>query len=130
MQFSAVIGQKELIKHLVDEVNNEKVSHAQLFLGKPGYGTLPVALAFVKYLFCENKGEKDSCGVCLSCKKVQKLQHPDLHFSFPSVQTISKTSNPLLGEWREQLGENAYFNLNTWIKKIDVKERKPIMSVH
>ena len=130
MQFSAVVGQKDLASHLIDEVNNEKVSHAQLFLGKPGYGPLPLALAFVQYLFCENKSENDSCGECTSCRKAEKLQHPDLHFSFPTVQTISKVSDPVLGEWREQLAENPYFDLNTWIRKIDVRERKPIISVH
>lgn len=130
MLFKSVVGQENLKKHLIDEVNNEKVSHAQLFLGQPGYGTLPLAIAFVQYLFCENKGESDSCGECSSCRKVEKLEHPDLHFSFPTVQVISKVTNPLLGEWREQVKENAYFNLNDWLKKIDPKERKPIISVH
>jgi DNA polymerase-3 subunit delta' len=130
MQFSAVVGQTELVNHLIDEVNNEKVSHAQLFLGKPGYGSLPLALAFVQYLFCENKQAKDSCGECPSCRKVEKLQHPDLHFSFPTVQALTKTSDSALGEWREQLTENPYFDLNMWIRKVDVRERKPIISVH
>ena len=130
MQFKSVVGQETLKKHLIDEVNNEKVSHAQLFLGKAGHGGLPLALAFVQYLFCENKQEKDSCGECSSCQKVLKLQHPDLHFSFPTVQTISKVSNPLLPEWREQIETEPYFNLHTWLKQIDQKERKPIISVH
>lgn len=130
MLFKSVVGQEILKKHLIDEVNNEKVSHAQLFLGQPGYGTLPLAIAFVQYLFCENKGDNDSCGECPSCRKVEKLEHPDLHFSFPTVQAISKVTNPLLGEWREQIKENAYFNLNNWLTKIDPKERKPIISVH
>ena len=128
MLFSQVVGQKNLKSHLIDEINHEKVSHAQMFIGKPGYGGLPLALAFVQYLFCENKQKEDSCGECISCRKVAKLQHPDLHFSFPSVQTISKTSDRILPEWREQVSENPYFDLNTWIKKIDVKERKPIIS--
>ena len=69
MHFSTVVGQKDLIRHFLNEVNNEKVGHAQLFLGKPGYGSLPLALAFVQFLFCENKGAKDSCGKCSSCRK-------------------------------------------------------------
>lgn len=130
MHFSTVVGQKDLIRHFLNEVNNEKVGHAQLFLGKPGYGSLPLALAFVQFLFCENKGATDSCGKCSSCRKVQNLQHPDLHFSFPTVQAIGKTSDSMLGEWRQQLIERPYFNLNTWIKKMDAQERKPIISVH
>ncbi len=130
MQFELIKGQHILKQHLIDEVNNEKVSHAQIFIGKPGYRTLPLAIAFVQYLFCENKAEKDSCGVCSSCRKVEKLQHPDLHFSFPTVQTDNKTSNPLLSSWRDQLFSAPYFDLNTWLKRIDLKERKPIISVH
>ncbi|MCH2229407.1 MAG: DNA polymerase III subunit delta' [Crocinitomicaceae bacterium] len=128
MLFSKVIGQRNLKTHLINEINHEKVSHAQIFLGKPGYGGLPLALAFVQYLFCENRQAEDSCGECASCRKVETYQHPDLHFSFPSVQAISKTSDRILPEWREQLQETPYFDLNTWIKKIDIKERKPIIS--
>lgn len=130
MQFSNVIGHHDLKRHLIDEINNNKVSHAQLFLGKPGFGPLPLALSFVQYLFCENKTATDSCGECHSCKKVSKLQHPDLHFSFPTVQAISKISNPLLQDWRDLINETPYFDLTTWVKKTDSKERKPIISVH
>ncbi len=128
MRFTDVIGHTELKEHLIDEINRDKVSHAQLFLGKAGHGTLPLAVAFVQYLFCENKQATDSCGECPSCRKVTKLQHPDFHFSFPTVQAMSRISNGALAEWREQLIEEPYFNLNTWIKKIDSKERKPIIS--
>ena len=129
MQFSAVVGQSELKRHLIDEVKNDKISHAQLFLGKPGYGPLPMALAFVQYLFCENKQAEDSCGECASCRKVAQLQHPDLHFSFPTVQGITKVSDAALPDWRAQIGNSPYFNLNDWIKKTDPRERKPIIGV-
>lgn len=127
MRFSDVVGQQELKSHLIDEIQSEKISHAQLFLGKTGYGTLPLALAFIQYLFCENKTKNDSCGTCDSCRKVMHLQHPDLHFSFPIVQAISKTSDTFLPEWREQITENPYFSLEEWIEKTDPKGRKPII---
>lgn len=125
MQFQEVVGHSEIKQHLIEEITNDKVSHAQLFLGKAGYGSLPMALAFVQYLFCENKQETDSCGQCASCKKVQDYQHPDLHFSYPTVLGISKLSTPLLKEWREQLKANPYFKLKDWVNKIDSKGRKP-----
>ena len=127
MQFKDVVGQQELKAHLIQEILADKVSHAQLFLGKPGYGALPMALAFVQYLFCENKQQKDSCGVCPSCRKTQELQHPDLHFSFPVVQAINKKSDAFLPDWRKQIKENPYFNLNLWLKRTDEKGRKPII---
>ena len=76
MLFQEVIGQEQLKRHLMDEVNVGKISHAQLFLGKPGFGGLALALAFAQYLFCENRTAKDSCGTCPSCSKIMKLQHP------------------------------------------------------
>lgn len=127
MLFKDIVGQKETIHHLVQQVNNESISHAQLFLGNPGYGGLPLALAFVQYLFCEQKSNEESCGQCSSCKKVLDLQHPDLHFSFPVVQAIDKKSDAFLPQWREQIKEQPYFNLTQWLKRIDEKERKPII---
>lgn len=127
MQFSDVIGQEELKQHLIREVHNEKISHAQLFLGKAGYGGLPLALAFVQYLFCERKTETDSCGECPSCHKISILQHPDIHFSFPVVLAAHKTSDGAMGHWREQVIEQSYFGQNEWLRRIDDKERKPII---
>lgn len=127
MQFKDVIGQQELKNHLVQEVEAGKISHAQLFLGKSGYGGLPLALAFVQYLFCENKNGIDSCGTCSSCHKVTQLQHPDVHFSFPSVQSLNKKSDGFIKEWREQVNEQPYFGLNDWVRRIDEKERTPII---
>jgi DNA polymerase-3 subunit delta' len=128
MLFKDVIGQDELKLHLIKEAKSEKIAQTQLFSGKMGYGTLPLALAFIQYLFCENKSEVDSCGQCNSCKKVNDLQHPDLHFFFPVVQSISKTSVKLLPEWRGQIKEQPYFDLYEWTKRIDDRERKPIIS--
>ena len=107
MQFRDVIGQEELKNHLIQEVRSDKISHARLFAGKPGYGGLPLALAFVQYLFCEDRGEKDSCGKCNSCQKVSGLIHPDLHFSFPVVLSIGKTSDAFIDPWRKQLAEEV-----------------------
>lgn len=127
MKFSQVVGHQEVKEHLAESVNSGKLSHAQLFAGKLGFGGLPLALAFTQYLFCEAKSANDSCGECPSCRKMSKLEHPDLHFSFPTVQTISKTSNPLIPEWREQVLFDPVFDLNDWTRRMDKKERKPII---
>jgi DNA polymerase-3 subunit delta' len=130
MQFVDVVGQQELKKHFITEINSGNIAHARLFYGKPGYGPLPLALAFASYLFCDNKQEVDSCGVCPSCLKVNKLQHPDLHFSFPTVQTDANKSILMIDQWRKQMEENPYFTELDWLRRIDPKERNMIISVH
>lgn len=128
MLFRNVIGHSELKNQLIQEVKEDKIAQTQLFSGKMGYGTLPLALAFIQYLFCENRSDLDSCGQCSGCKKVSDLQHPDLHFFFPVVQAISKISSKHLTDWREQVKENPYFDLYDWTQRIDDRERKPIIS--
>lgn len=129
MKFETIVGQEGIKGHLIDEVRSQKVSHAQLFTGNFGFGGLPLALAFTQYLLCENKLENDSCGTCPSCHKIAKLEHPDVHFTFPTVQAVSKTCDPLLREWREAVLSNPIFDLNAWVRRIDAKERGAIISV-
>src|SRR5690554_5622797 len=130
MLFIDVTGHKDLKEKFINDVRNFKVSHAHLLLGNVGYGGLPMALALSQYLMCDNKLEHDSCGTCPSCNKVQKLEHPDIHFSFPTTQAISKTSDPLFPLWKEMVLKNPYMGLNEWINASDDKGRKPIISVH
>jgi DNA polymerase III subunit delta' len=127
VQFKDVIGQGEVKAFLLDEVKNNRISHAQLFSGKAGYGGLPLALAFATYVFCEQKTERDSCGQCASCQKVKNLQHPDLHFSFPTVLSLGNKSDLFLTEWREMIKQSPYFDLNQWTFHIDEKGRKPVI---
>jgi DNA polymerase-3 subunit delta' len=112
VQFKDVIGQGELKKDFIREIKQGKIAHAQLFMGTLGNGGLPLALAFIQYLFCKNPRDTDSCGVCPSCSKVQDLQHPDLHFVYPVVQTINKISSAFAADWRAQLKEEPYFDAN------------------
>lgn len=127
MQFQQIIGQSGLKQELIREIKSGKIAHAQLLQGTAGHGGLPLALAFAQYVFCTNRQDQDSCGQCASCQKVQQLQHPDLHFVFPVVQAIGKTSDLFLSDWREQIQANPYFDLFDWTSRIDNKLRKPII---
>lgn len=122
MKFSDVVGQHALKKQLIQTVKENRVSHAQMFAGLEGAGSLPLALAYAQYICCENPAGDDSCGTCKSCQKYSKLIHPDLHFVFPVVNqppSIPKaTSDDYIIAWREALLENPYMNLNIWVERI------------
>ena len=47
-----LLGQKSTKKHLIDLVQQNRLSHALLFLGKEGSGSLAMALAFAQYIVC------------------------------------------------------------------------------
>ncbi len=116
MQFRNVIGQKAVKDHLLSMVNEERLSHALLFTGANGYGTVALALAFAQYVNCLNPIEGDSCGDCSSCRKMEKLIHPDFHFVFPMIKRSSTTPicNDYMEEWRSFVRQSPYFTEYQW----------------
>jgi len=123
MNFSQIPGQKEIKAKLLRSVKEERVSHAQLFAGPEGCGSMAMALAYARYVSCENRTDYDSCGICKSCVKYEKLIHPDLHFVFPVIKGKKATdpvSDNYLEEWREFVKRSPYFTLNNWMDSIEV----------
>jgi DNA polymerase-3 subunit delta' len=123
MNFSRIPGQKEIKAKLLRSVKEERVSHAQLFTGPEGCGSMAMALAYARYVSCENRTDYDSCGTCKSCVKYEKLIHPDLHFVFPVIKGKKATdpvSDNYLEEWREFVKRSPYFTLNNWMDSIEV----------
>ena len=134
MQFKNVIGQEAVKQKLIQSVRENHVSHAQLFLGPTGCGKLPMALAYAQYILCPNRTETDSCGVCPTCQKMQKLVHPDLHFVVPTATTKKIKSNPesdlFMEEWREYVIQNqGYVDTSSWYSFLDVENKQGYMSV-
>jgi DNA polymerase III subunit delta' len=123
MNFSSIPGQREIKGKLLRSVKEERVSHAQLFAGPEGCGSMALALAYARYISCENRSEVDSCGICKSCVKYEKLIHPDLHFVFPVIKGKKVTdpvSDTYIEEWREFVKKSPYFNINNWMDSIEV----------
>jgi DNA polymerase-3 subunit delta' len=123
MNFAGIPGQEETKLRLIRSVQEQKVSHAQLFAGPEGSGAFALALAYARYINCENRSETDSCGVCKSCVKYDKLIHPDLHFVFPVVKGKKATdpvSDNYIAEWRELVKKSPFFTLNKWLDSIEV----------
>lgn len=118
MFFKDVIGQEKIKERLIRSVTEQRISHALMFTGPEGTGKLALALAFAQFVSCRNRKENDSCGECPSCRKYQKLAHPDLHFVFPVFTTkeIKKpVSDDFLPKWREMVHQTPYFTLSQWL---------------
>ena len=126
MKFSDIIGHDTLKARLRAQIDAGRVSHAQLFSGDAGYGSLPLALAYVQYLFCKNRHDGDSCGVCPSCQQIEALAHPDLHMVYPVNKREKKsgeviTSDMFIKEWRELWHNNrGIFSAEEWFSMLDL----------
>ncbi len=119
MRFSDIPGLLDVKSKLINAVASGKVAHAQLFAGPEGSANLSLALAYAAYLNCTKKSDMDSCGECPSCKKIDKLIHPDLHLVFPVSGAKNKTgkevvSDTFIADWREFVKKNSYGGPTEW----------------
>ena len=126
MQFKDIIGQEELKERLIRTVETGRVSHAQLFTGRAGSGSLAMAVAYFQYLCCRNRHDGDSCGECPNCQQIAALAHPDLHMVFPVNKQGKKSGEVMLSDeflplLRELFVErHGYFSAEEWYDRLDL----------
>ena len=131
MYFKDIIGQENTMAILRQAVAEGRVPHAQLICGPDGTGKLAMAIAYARYLCCAHRNGEDACGECPSCKKFDKLVHPDLHFAFPIYKKDSNNKNPhsddFIDKWRQAVVENPYMNLNQWMDYIGTENQQGLI---
>ena len=123
MLFNQIIGQEHIKNHLQVSAKNGRIPHAQLFVGKEGSGTLPMAIAYAQFLLCSSSTDAAACAI-----KCEKLQHPDLHFAFPVTtnDAVKKhpVSNLFLKDWRDFIKNQPYGSLFNWLQFIGVENKQ------
>ena len=101
--------------------------HALLITGVEGTGGLPMALAMAQYVFCENKGPQDACGKCPGCSKAAKLEHADLHLSYPTIPPkagVKAMSRHYAPEFREFIQQSPYGTTYDWLQHINAENKQ------
>lgn len=116
-------------------VDSSRVSHAQLFSGLCGCGTLSLAIAYLQYLNCTSRHDGDSCGECPSCVKMREIAHPDIHYIFPIVapKGMSGDKRPTcdyyMAQWRQLICDTGgYFDIQDWYSAMEVGNQQGIIS--
>ena len=132
MKFIDISGVEKEKNFLINAENKNHVAHAQLFFGSEGSPNLSLALAFISFLNCNNKVNNDSCGECPSCKKIDKMIHPDVHFIFPVAPTTKINKNVIsdlfIKEWRNFILDDPYQNVNDWFNFYGFENKSPNIS--
>ena len=112
MQRNEVIGQQEVWNRLMEMVQENRLPHALMFCGPQGCGKLAMALAFASYILGDSP-------------MLRKWEHPDLHFTFPTIKTANMGSEhkpvslDFIKEWRELLlSKGPYIQISDWMLKM------------
>jgi DNA polymerase III subunit delta' len=127
MLFRNVVGQPVAKEGLLGMWYNNHLPHALLLCGAEGTGGLPLALALAQFIFCTNKSDTDSCGICPDCQKAAKLEHADLHLSFPTIPPKAGTkamSRYFLPEFREFISKTPYGTTYDWLQFINAENKQ------
>jgi DNA polymerase-3 subunit delta' len=77
--FSEIIGHEQIISHMKNAIESDKVSHAYIFNGPDGSGKMMLAEAFAMALQCEaDDGKEKPCMICRSCHQAEAHNQPDI----------------------------------------------------
>ncbi|MDR0185257.1 AAA family ATPase [Prevotella brunnea] len=129
MDFSEVIGQEETKQQLLQLAQSNRVPHALLFCGPRGSGKMALAMAFASYLLTQSSMSPENSKAML-----RNWEHPDLHFTFPTIKLpgMSSEHQPLSSdfakEWHELVMKGAYFTLKHWMSTMGATTQQAIIT--
>ena len=127
MTFNEVIGQKEAQERLIQMVREDRLPHALMLCGPVGSGKLALAIAFGCQLLDDGRPS--------SIAMLDKLEHPDLHFTYPTIKLPSMSadhkpvSDDFAQEWHELLMRGPYFTMEEWMQAMGGENQQAVITV-
>ena len=111
-----------ILEQFQSAISAGKLHHANLISSGAGEDGLPMGIHLAKMLLCETS---NACGTCNSCKRVDRLEHPDLNLTFPIVSGSSTgTSDDFVKEFRQALLDNPFLDPDSWQRFIATKNQQ------
>ena len=141
MKFNEVIGQEEVKERLMQMVNENRLPHALMLCGPQGVGKKALATAFGCYLLSK-EAEQQAAQPSMFGEPVEpaehpmlkKLEHPDLHFTFPTIKlpsmgaTHMPISDDFIAEWRQLMTTSPYFGMDDWMEAVGAENQQAIIT--
>ena len=126
MTFGEVIGQREAQERLKQMAESGHLPHALMLCGPQGSGKMALATAFACYLL-DN-------GTPSAKAMLEKLEHPDLHFTYPTIKLPSMgsdhkpISDDFAKEWHELMMQGPYFTMDEWMQAMGGENQQAIIT--
>ena len=126
----------QIVEHLRSCADKGRFPHSLLFTEREGYGAIALVLEVLKYLFCREGGNgENGLEAEQTCKKIERLVHPDIHFVFPvnTSTLVGKEKRPEVEEfyplWRELVAENPYFSEQELYERLGIENKQGTIGV-
>ena len=130
--FDQVIGQQEAQARLLQLVREERLPHAMMLCGPSGSGKMALAMGFAKVLLTPTGG--NSQAAASSRAMLDKWEHPDLHFTYPTIKLPSMSSDhkpvsdDFSREWHELIMGGPYFTMTQWLEQMGGENQQAIIT--
>ena len=114
-------------------VDGDRLPHAIMLTGPQGAGKLALAIGFAKVLLSQG-GETSMFGEPVESPMLRKLEHPDLHFTYPTIKLPSMSadhkpvSDDFAHEWHELVMAGPYFTMNEWLELMGGENQQAIIT--
>ena len=131
--FEQVIGQCEVQERLMQMVKEDRLPHAIMLCGPQGSGKMALAVGFAKVLLSKSD-ETSIFGNSTESPMLAKLEHPDLHFTYPTIKLPSMgtdhkpISDDFAREWHELIMASPYFTMNEWLEQMGGENQQAIIT--
>jgi DNA polymerase-3 subunit delta' len=100
MSLKNIKGQDRAVSILTNAMSGDRISHAYIFYGPEGVGKSLAAVNFAKALNCQDEASGgasrgshalpvEACDVCVSCRKIDSGNHPDIFLFSPDEDGAS-----------------------------------------
>ena len=125
MAFEQVIGQREVQQRLTQMVSEGRLPHAIMLCGPQGCGKKALAVGFAQMLLSRTANDE---------AMLRKLEHPDLHFTYPTIKLPSMgsdhkpVSDDFAKEWHELVMGGLYFTMTEWLEQMGGENQQAIIT--
>ena len=126
MSFDEVIGQREAQERLMQMVGEGRLPHALMLCGPEGAGKMALAMAFGCRLLDDGRASSKAM--------LEKMEHPDLHFTYPTIKLPSMSSDhkpvsdDFAREWHELIMDGPYFTMDQWMQAMGGENQQAIIT--
>ena len=110
-------GYTNTIAKLTEQYDQGRLAHTLLIHGRPGWGTLSCALDLATHILAKPAEDGLFGPAPAPVKTGWTLEHPDLHISFPFINTKSQggsISDDFIVTWKDFVKRNVYWSDLDW----------------
>ena len=129
--FEQVIGQQEVQERLMQLVREGRLPHALMLCGPAGCGKMALAIGFAKVLLSSSTQHPSPV---TQQAMLDKLEHPDLHFTYPTIKLPSMgsdhkpVSDDFIHEWQDFIKAGPYFTMTQWMEQMGGENQQAIIT--